>query len=189
VAGDSLTTGTGVGIVAPYPSVLNALLGAGYNVINGGTAGFTVAQMKTKYEATARNYGRCIFLGGINDIIRDSHNAATAYATASALLDEMRTDGCKPIIITTTPAKGCALGGGSITEYSTYRTDLAGYCSTYPSTTTCIDTWGNGPSSGMGDGTSPPALYSTYDGSDHCHESAAGANKLANLVYAGASWP
>lgn len=184
-AGDSLTAGSGVALPRPYPAKLNALLGGGYTVTNGGVSGYTVAQMKTAYEATGRNFNRCVFLGGINNIFVSGNSAASTYTTASALLDEMRTDGCRPIVLLPTPACNTGLGwtAPKQTEYESYRTLLAGYCSTYPSTTTCIETYTSlGDSTTCGSVAGSQGLATAYN-ADNTHQNQAGADVLANLAF------
>jgi hypothetical protein len=194
IFGDSITR-MGASAVRPYPQKLNALLGTGYNVINEGVGGWNVSQMKARYDAIYHGQGsinRCLFLGGINDIFNGTSAAAT-YSTASALLDEMRADGCRPIVVMPTPAKNTTVdlgwSSGMQTQYDAYRSDLSGYCTTNSATTTCVDTYGAGPSSGLGDGTSPPQLYSAFDNGDHTHPYQAGEDLIATLINSGATWP
>lgn len=171
--GDSITY-SGYGSGTPYPADLNARLGNQYNVINAGVNGNTVAQMKTRYEASARNYGRCVFLGGINDISTGATGANT-LATASAILDEMRSDGCEPVVVLPTPANA-ALTAGQKTQYAAYSAGLSTYCSA--NSLSCIDT------SSMGDGSGN--LLSQYNGVDATgiHPNQAGLRVLGGLVAA-----
>lgn len=184
--GDSITA-NGLGVPRPWPAKLNQLLGHTYTVTSGGVAGNTVAQMKTRYEAswhTPGMFSRCLFLGGINDIIRDGATGAATYATAAALLDEMRTDGCAPVVVKPTPAGNSLTFGwtsGRQTQYEAYRTSLAGYCVT--NSLTCVETYTD-----MGDGASPVQLKSNLDYQDHIHPNQAGMDQLAQTVFAGVTW-
>ena len=179
--GDSITN-HGSNSPRPYPAKLNALLGANYVVTNDGVDGSAVAQIKARYDASfhvANTFNRCIFLGGVNDIIRDGSTAAATYTTASALLDEMRADNCRPIVILPTPAANSTAAGWTAarqTEYDSYRTSLSGYCSTNAATTTCVDTY---PTMGAG---LPVALIAADDSADHLHPSQAGLDQIAALV-------
>jgi lysophospholipase L1-like esterase len=185
--GDSITF-YGVGVPRPYPAKLNAILGTGYDVTNAGLSGDIVSNMKTRYEATARNWDRCIFSGGINDFQLNNATAAATFATASALLDEMRADGCRPIVLLVTPwANWSTWTAGKQTNSDSYNSSLLSYCSTNSATTTCIDLRGT-TGNGLGDGATPVGLAAAFDSSDHLHPNQAGLDRIATAVSA-VTWP
>lgn len=177
--GDSITA-TGASVFRPYPNKLNSLLGVGYTVTNGGVSGNTCAQVKTRYESTYRGqgYARAVVLCGINDVGRDGATAAATWATLSALLDEMRSDGLTVVPVTLLPFSGSIWwSSGRQAELESLNTSILNYCTT--NGLTCVDAY-----VGMGNGATPAAIATAYDSGDHIHENQPGADKLAALVNA-----
>jgi lysophospholipase L1-like esterase len=104
-AGDSLTTGTGATAGNDYPSLLQVLLGAGYEVTNSGSGGAAVADMATAarvdhgrhISGLERTYG--VLWGGTNDI-HGSATGAQAYASNQSWWSTIRTATGKVIALT-----------------------------------------------------------------------------------------
>lgn len=190
--GDSITQ-SGAVVPRVYPAKLQQLIGQKYVVQRISSGGWTTTDIKTAYEATWNFSGSantCAVLIGIGDIFAQGHTAATAYATASALFDEIRGNGCRLIVVTLTPAKNTGIGwtSGKQTQYDALRADYISYCGAHSSDTTCVDTYPT-----MGDGTTPPQLKDDFNGTagsgDNTHPNQAGSDELANLVYSAVSWP
>ena len=136
--------------------------------------------MKATYDASYRTpaMGRCILLGGVNDI-KGGTTGAVAYGYATAILDEMRADGCRPIVLLPTPWAGYSgWSAAAQTEYDTLRTSLSGYCTTNAATTTCIET-----RTALGNGATPALLAAAYNSGDGIHPNQTGEDVLEGLVF------
>jgi lysophospholipase L1-like esterase len=176
--GDSITSGAQLGYPRTYPNKLNALLGTTYAVTNGGADGYTVAQVRTRYQALYKSggYQHVAVLAGINDIGRDGATGAATWTAMEGLLDELRSDGAAVKVSKLVGFAGAAnptwWTAAKQTEADAFNASLEAYCTAHAAQVKCVDpgTLSTG---------SPPAIKAQYDSGDGLHPNQAGVDELA----------
>lgn len=162
-----------------YCGRAETLLWPAYTCDNHGVGGDEVEQMLTRWRDDIRGTGYRVltFMGGINDVGRDSETAASTWSTAQTILDEARTDGMRVVIFTILPVGGSGWEtNGRQTQIDAYNALLLAYCVAYPAVT-CIDSYTD-----MEDPVTPDAMDPDFVQADKIHISHAGAARLAILL-------
>jgi hypothetical protein len=153
VLGNSIEEGAAMGLARPLDGKLNSLLGASWAVTNGGQGGFTISQIKSKYETLYRYVPSTttlqtwpwVVVGGsvINDIGRDGATAETTWTTAEALFNMLRADGRILVLARPLPFGGSAWWDSTKQgELDEYLALLDAYCQDHLSSTPavkCVD--------------------------------------------------
>lgn len=105
--GDSITEGVGLtNVTTPWPAVMEASLGASYNVTNLGNSGDTTTLLKARYCADCIDAGPfdfVVFEIGTNDIQGTSDSAATIYARALEMLNDSCARGFHVVVVDVMP--------------------------------------------------------------------------------------
>lgn len=174
--GDSLTSGE---LSAPPrpPNSLETLLRVNgsttgdHAVYNLGVGGDKTQDCLTNWRTNVRGkgYSTLILLCGVNSAIQGNPvTAAGAFANLQAIMDEARADGLRVIPIT-------VLAHGADAYTDSLNALITTYASTYG--LTLVDAYNSDLRTGSG-------LTPAYDFGDHLHLNAAGADRLAALVFA-----
>jgi lysophospholipase L1-like esterase len=118
--GDSITYGYGTGLNTTYPAYLQ-LDQPKFNIINKGTSGDTVQDMKNKYNTYVNAFGPkyVIILGGVNDFVAGA-SVATVETRLQALYEWANANGTTPILCTLLPDNNDAGINAKIEELNTW---------------------------------------------------------------------
>lgn len=148
-------------------------------VMNDAVSGETAAQCATRFNASVANkgYATTVIFCWVNSL-NNGVTAAATFVSLQAMADAARAEGQKVVMVRTSPwATYSGWTAGKQTETDALWVLQQAYCSTYSSSTTCVDT------ASLGTG-SPLQLQAGYDYGDGLHLNAAGAVALAALIAA-----
>lgn len=171
--GDSITFG--LGITTPYPTTLQASLGAPWAVLNAGVSGDTTWQMQRRWGAGVRRQTQkyVVAFAGTNDL-NAGQLAATAWNNLTRIVTQARTDGKTVLLVTTLPRTPFSVAQNA--ERVKYNNLIRAYCAAGGAILVDAD-----PSFDNGDGTTMKTSLAQGDG---IHPNQAGADLLAALVLA-----
>lgn len=151
---------------------------SGAALTNEAVPGFTVQEMRAVYEAGPRErVDFCFFLGGVNNFW-NSDDSAGALKTANSLLEEVRADGCRNmVLLRPTPWHSSPYWSQKRQEDLDALWDglKSSWCDT--GRARCFDTW-----QFLGSKGDPSAMEKPFDSGDGLHPNQLGQDVLTFAV-------